>query len=81
MEVWQTVWIQIRQLNKEPSDLGPYYLYRNQNKPLSASLFFVPKMLLAFYVCSNIQVHFRPDFFMEANNMNPDQTPQSDLGP
>ena len=30
-----------------------------------------------------IQVHFRPDFFMEANNMNPDQTApweQSDLG-
>ena len=23
---------------------------------------------------ANIQVHFRLDFFMEANNMNPDQT-------
>ena len=31
-----------------------------------------------------IQVHFRLDFFMESNNMNPDQTApreQSDLGP
>ena len=31
---------------------------------------FVLKMLYAAY----IQVHFRIDFFMEANNMNPDQT-------
>ena len=33
---------------------------------------------------SIIQVHFRLDFFMEANNMNPDQTApkeQSDQGP
>ena len=31
-----------------------------------------------------IQVHFRPDYFMEANNMDQDQTAlkeQSDLGP
>ena len=29
-----------------------------------------------------IQVHFRLDNFMEANNMNPDQTAlKSDLGP
>ena len=31
-----------------------------------------------------IQVHFRLDFFMKANHMNPDQTgvvEQSDLGP
>ena len=34
---------------------------------------------------ANTQVHFRLDFIMEANNMNPDQTApkgeQSDLGP
>ena len=32
---------------------------------------------------AHIQVHFRLDFFMEANTMNPDQTApweQSDLG-
>ena len=27
------------------------------------------------------QVHFRLHFFMEANNLNPDQTEQSNLGP
>ena len=33
---------------------------------------------------ANIQVHFRLDFIMEANTMNPDRTApleQSDLGP
>ena len=29
---------------------------------------------LLFTSAAYIQVHFRPDFFMEVNNMNPDQT-------
>ena len=43
----------------------------------------VMKILSAFYVCSiYIQVHFRLDFIIEANTMNPDQLwEQSDLGP
>ena len=35
-------------------------------------LFFVLKMLSAFMSAAYIQVHFRLDFFMKANNMNPD---------
>ena len=35
---------------------------------------------LRFTSAAHIQVHFILDLFMEANNMNPDQT-QSDLGP
>ena len=31
-------------------------------------------MLSAFTSAAYIQVHSRQDFFMEANNMNPDQT-------
>ena len=39
---------------------------------------------LLFTSAAHIQALFRLDFFMEANNMNPDQTApkeQSDLGP
>ena len=48
------------------------------------TIFFVMKMSSAFYLCciSYIQVHFRLDFIMETNIMNPDQTApmeQSDL--
>ena len=49
------------------------------DNPYPATIF-VLKMLSAFY----IQVQFRLDFFMEAIDMNPDQTApkeQSDLGP
>ena len=35
---------------------------------------FVLNMLSAFMSAAYIQVHFRGLFFMEANNMNPDQT-------
>ena len=46
---------------------------------------FVLKMLSASYSYEFINVlHFRLEFFMEANAMNPDQTApmeQSDLGP
>ena len=48
--------------------------------PYTTTIVFVPKMLSAAY----IQAHFRLDFFMEANNMNRDQTApkaHSDLGP
>ena len=44
-------------------------------------------MLSAFTSAVYIQVHFRLDFIIEANTMNPDQTAplgswkQSDLGP
>ena len=42
-------------------------------------------MLSTFTYAVNIQVHFRLEFFMEANNLNLDQTAspweQSDLGP
>ena len=41
-------------------------------------------MSSAFTSAAYIQVHFRPDLFMEANNINPDQTAlkeQSDLSP
>ena len=51
---------------------------------LIVPLIIVLKMLSAFMSAAYIQVHFRLDFFMEANNMNPDQTAawkQSDLGP
>ena len=49
-------------------------------------LLFVLKMLSAFYFCcySSVLQIVRLDFFMEANNMNPDQTApreQSDLYP
>ena len=37
------------------------------------AIFFVLKMS-AFLSAAYIQVHFRLDFFMEANNMNPYQT-------
>ena len=37
-------------------------------------------MLSAFYICwIYMQMHFRLDFFMEANNMNPDQTTSSEV--
>ena len=39
-----------------------------------ALFFFVWKFCLLFMSAAYIQVHFRLDFFMEANNMNPDQT-------
>ena len=45
---------------------------------------FVLKCFLLFTSAAYIQVHFRLDFFMEANNMDPDQTAlkeQSHLGP
>ena len=43
--------------------------------------FFVLKIFSAFYVCYvYIQEHFRLDFFVEVNTMNPDQTaPKSSL--
>ena len=37
--------------------------------------------MYAFASAAYILIYFRLDFFMEANNMNPDQTKQSDLGP
>ena len=37
-------------------------------------LFFVLKIMSAVTSAAYIQEHFRQDFFMEANNMNPDQT-------
>ena len=45
---------------------------------------FVLKLSSAVMSAAYIQVNFRLDFYMEANNMNPDQTAiwkQSDLGP
>ena len=38
-------------------------------------------MLSAFMSAAYIQVHFRLDFFMEANNMKNSEYDQSDLGP
>ena len=38
---------------------------------------FCPKMS-AFASAAYIQVHYRLDFFMEANNMNPDKTASID---
>ena len=37
-------------------------------------LFFVLKMSSAFTPAESLQVIFRFDFFIEVNNMNPDQT-------
>ena len=48
--------------------------------PYLATVFF----FLLFTPAAYIYMHFRLDFIMEANNMNPDQTApweQSDLGP
>ena len=55
------------------------FCYALLTKGLSCHYLFVLKMSSAFTSDAYIQVHFRLDFFMEANNMNPDQ--QSDLGP
>ena len=44
-----------------------------KNKLLSHHFFFL-NMLSAIYTCCIIQVHFKLDFFMEANVMNTDQT-------
>ena len=41
--------------------------------PISATIFIL-NSCLPFTSAANIQVHFRLDFFLEANNMNPDQT-------
>ena len=41
-----------------------------------ALLYFVLKMLSAFYICCMyIQVHFGLDFLMESHTMNPDHRP------
>ena len=46
--------------------------------PLILPVFFFSLKMYAFYVCYTcFQVHFRLDFIMEANAMNPEQ---SDLG-
>ena len=45
-------------------------------------VFFVLKMSVFFMSAAYLQVHFRLDLFMEANNITPDQTAsKSDLGP
>ena len=41
---------------------------------LVTPLFFVLQLLSVFTSFAYIQVHYKLDFFMEANNMNPDQT-------
>ena len=42
----------------------------------------LPSLLMAIFTpAAYIQVDSRLDFVMEAKNMNPDQTKQSDLGP
>ena len=38
--------------------------------PYPTNIYFVLKMLSS----TNIQMHFRPDFIMEANSMSPEQT-------
>ena len=53
----------------------------NSVNPYPATIFSL-KMLSAFTSVIYIQVHFRLDFFMEANNMSPDQIGDcSNLGP
>ena len=49
---------------------------RRQRVNTYLATFFVQKMS-AFYVCCNIKVHFRIDFYKEANTM----IGQSELGP
>ena len=51
------------------------------NRCLSRQYFFVLIMLSAFYICyiylksaTYIKMHFKLDFNMEDNTMNPDQT-------
>ena len=39
------------------------------------------KYSLLFTTAAYIPVHFRLDFIMEANHLNPDQTDMSSLGP
>ena len=51
--------------------------------PYPADINFVLKYCLLLSSAENIQMHFRLDFTMEANNVDPDQTApleQSDLG-
>ena len=46
----------------------------SRNKHLSRC-YFCPESVVCFLrLAENIQVHFRLDFIMEANTMNPDQT-------
>ena len=53
-------------------------------KPYPATIFLPWKCCLLYMSAAYIQVHFRLDFFMKANSIDPDQTApkeQSDLGP
>ena len=56
------------------ADLFSEFFLALKKLTLIPSLFFVLKMLSAFMSAAYIQVHFRLDSFIEANNMNPDQT-------
>ena len=52
--------------------------------PYPANSFLSWKCCLLFTSVAYIQKHLKPDFIMEANTMNPDQTApkeQSNLGP
>ena len=80
---WMDVWTNRRtdgNLNPARSTLSLF-----QTPTLIPLFFFVLKMMSAFMTAAYIQVHFRQDIFMQATNMNPEQTApsweQSDLGP
>ena len=42
-------------------------------------IFFVPKMLTAYYVCCIYSNTLQTNFIMQTNNINRDQTPTKDL--
>ena len=62
----------------EQSDLGPYYLQYRLAKTISRqevqTTSVVPGRLLHIFMCTSEVQTVRLDFFMESNNMNPNQT-------
>ena len=48
--------------------------YPNYSLTIIPPVFFVLKIHLLFISAAYIQVHLRQDFFMQANNLNSDQT-------
>ena len=58
-----------------------FYQWMQLSEWFIPQIFFLSLKCLLFTSVAYIQVHFRLEFFMEANNMNPDQTALSDLAP
>ena len=68
-------------MHKKSSKIYIQILILTLTPPVS---FLSPENVICFFLsAAYIQVHFKQDFFMEANNIYPNQIPreQSDLGP